>query len=86
LGSWIAIPLGQVAVGPLAAAIGTRDTLLTLATLVILAVLGMLASRDVRRLRAAAPARAADEARAEPADGGPGDSPTMTPTAPAARA
>ncbi|MGC4868143.1 hypothetical protein ACLQ3B_22240 [Micromonospora sp. DT53] len=56
LGSWIAIPFGQIAVGPVAAAIGTRDTLLILATLVVLAVLGMLASRDVRRLQAVAPA------------------------------
>ncbi|MCX4471693.1 MFS transporter [Micromonospora sp. NBC_01655] len=86
LGSWVAIPLGQVAVGPLAAVIGTRDTLLLLAALVVLAVLGMLASRDVRRLRAVAPARAGDEAQAEPANGGPGDSATTTPTEPAARA
>ncbi|WP_319459393.1 MFS transporter [Micromonospora sp. RTP1Z1] len=55
LGSFVAIPLGQVAVGPVAAAIGTRDTLLILATLVVLAVLGMLASRDVRRLQAGSP-------------------------------
>ncbi|SCF06157.1 Predicted arabinose efflux permease, MFS family [Micromonospora viridifaciens] len=72
LGSWVAIPLGQVAVGPLAAAVGTRATLLLLAALVVLSVLGMLASRDVRRLRAVAPARAADAVLAEPADGGPG--------------
>ncbi|MDZ5446535.1 MFS transporter [Micromonospora sp. 4G57] len=86
LGSWVAIPLGQIAVGPVAAAIGTRDTLLILATLVVLAVLGMLTSRDVRRLRAVALARAADEAQAEPADGGPSSSPTTKPTEPAARA
>ncbi|MCW3839753.1 MFS transporter [Micromonospora yasonensis] len=86
LGSWVAIPLGQVAAGPLAAAIGTRDTLLILATLVVLAVLGMLASRDVRRLQAIAPARAADAAQAGPADGGPSDSPTTKPTEPAVRA
>lgn len=86
LGSWVAIPLGQMAVGPVAAAIGTRDTLLILATLVVLAVLGMLASRDVRRLQAVAPARAADAAQTEPADGEPSDSPTTKPTEPAARA
>ncbi|MBM0230204.1 MULTISPECIES: MFS transporter [Micromonospora] len=86
LGSWVAIPLGQLAVGPLATAIGTRDTLLILATLVVLAVLGMLASQEVRQLRATAPARAADEAQGEPADGGPGDSPDPKPTEPAARA
>lgn len=86
LGSWVAIPLGQIAVGPVAAAIGTRDTLLILATLVVLAVLGMLASRDVRRLQAIAPAPAADAMQTEPADGGPSDSPTTKPTEPAARA
>ncbi|MEU4639410.1 MFS transporter [Micromonospora sp. NPDC023814] len=86
LGSWVAIPLGQIAVGPVAAAIGTRDTLLILATLVVLSVLGMLASRDVRRLRAVAPARAADAAQTEPADDGPSDSPTTKPAEPAARA
>ncbi len=86
LGSWVAIPLGQVAVGPVAAAIGTRDTLLILATLVVLAVLGMLASRDVRRLQAVAPARAADRARAPSPDGGPDDDPATTPAESAARA
>ncbi|WP_328347877.1 MFS transporter [Micromonospora sp. NBC_00421] len=57
LGSFVAIPLGQVTVGPVAAAIGTRDTLLILAAAVALAVLGMLASRDVRRLEAGGDAR-----------------------------
>ncbi len=71
LGSFVAIPLGQVAVGPVAAAIGARDTLLILAGLVVLSVLGMLASRDVRRLRAVAPARAAEAVLPEPADDGP---------------
>ncbi|WP_446210386.1 MFS transporter [Micromonospora sp. IBSANI012] len=86
LGSWVAIPLGQIAVGPVAAAIGTHDTLLILATLVVLSVLGMLASRDVRRLQAVAPARAADAAQTEPADGGPSDGPTTKSTEPAAHA
>lgn len=86
LGSWVAIPLGQVAAGPLAAAIGTRATLLILATLVVVAVLGMLASRDVRRLRALAPARAADTAQTERADGGTSVSPATKPTEPAAHA
>ncbi|MDI5941811.1 MFS transporter, partial [Micromonospora sp. DH15] len=71
LGSWIAMPLGQVAVGPLAATIGARDTLLALAGLVVLAVGGMLASRDVRRLRALPPGRPAGEPPA--ADGRPAD-------------
>ncbi|MFB6391700.1 MFS transporter [Polymorphospora lycopeni] len=50
LGSFLAIPIGQVAVGPLAEALGTRVTMLGAAALVLIAVLGMLASRDVRRL------------------------------------
>ncbi|MFE9204616.1 MFS transporter [Micromonospora sp. NPDC007230] len=83
LGSFVAIPLGQVAVGPVAAVIGPRDTLLILAALVVLAVLGMLASRDVRRLPAAAPARAADAAPAEHVPPGPGDGPVTAPAGPA---
>ncbi|WP_431886274.1 MFS transporter [Micromonospora wenchangensis] len=55
LGSFVAIPLGQVAVGPAAAVIGTRDTLLILAALVVLSVLGMVSSRAVRRLEASTP-------------------------------
>ncbi|QDY08294.1 MFS transporter [Micromonospora sp. HM134] len=55
LGSFVAIPLGQVAVGPVAAVVGTRDTLLILAVLVVLSVLGMVASRAVRRLEASTP-------------------------------
>ncbi|MET8912397.1 MFS transporter [Micromonospora sp. NPDC004551] len=86
LGSWIAIPLGQVAVGPVAAAIGTRDTLLTLAALVVLSVVGMLASRDVRRLQAVAPARAAEAAQAGSGGSAPGDNSAATPAEPAARA
>jgi MFS family permease len=53
LGSFLAIPVGQVAAGPVAVAIGTGPTLLAAAGLVLLSVLGMLASRDVRRLRVA---------------------------------
>ncbi len=55
LGSFVAIPLGQVAVGPVAAVVGTRDTLLVLAALVVLSVLGMVSSRAVRRLEASTP-------------------------------
>ncbi|MFJ8687802.1 MFS transporter [Micromonospora wenchangensis] len=55
LGSFVAIPLGQVAVGPVAAMVGTRDTLLVLAALVVLSVLGMVTSRAVRRLEASTP-------------------------------
>ncbi|MGC4856297.1 MFS transporter [Micromonospora sp. DT4] len=52
LGSWTAVPLGQIAVAPLSEVIGTRVTLLILAASVVVAVLGMLTSRDVRRLGA----------------------------------
>lgn len=66
LGSFLAIPLGQVVAGPMAAAIGTRETLLGATALVTLSVLGMLASRDVRRLPAGGPGTSAG---AEPANG-----------------
>jgi MFS family permease len=50
LGSFIAIPIGQVAVGPLAVAIGVVPALIVAAAVSGLAVVGMLASRDVRTL------------------------------------
>jgi MFS family permease len=50
LGSVVAVPIGQVAAGPAAHAIGTGPTLLVAAGIILLAVVGMLASRDVRRL------------------------------------
>lgn len=50
LGSVVAIPIGQIAIGPAAHAFGTRTTLLIAAGVILLAVLGMLASRDVRGL------------------------------------
>jgi MFS family permease len=56
VGSFLAIPVGQVAVGPIAQAVGVEATLVGAAALIGLAVLGMLASRDVRNLRHAVPA------------------------------
>lgn len=50
LGSFLAIPLGQIAIGPVAVALGNETTLLIAAGLITLSVLGMLSSRDVRRL------------------------------------
>jgi len=50
LGSFVAIPIGQVAAGPIAEAIGTGPALLGAAGVVALAVVGMLASRQVRTL------------------------------------
>jgi MFS family permease len=50
LGGLLAVPIGQVAAGPAALAIGTKATLLAGAGIMGLAVVGMLASPDVRRL------------------------------------
>ncbi|OJF10683.1 MFS transporter [Couchioplanes caeruleus] len=49
--SFVAIPVGQVAAGPIAEAVGVAPTLVGAACLVALAVLGMLSSREVRDLR-----------------------------------
>jgi MFS family permease len=51
VGSFIAIPVGEIVIGPIANAVGVRATLIGAAGLVALAVLGMLSSRDVRQLR-----------------------------------
>jgi MFS family permease len=52
LGSWIAIPLGAAAAGPLADTVGRRTTLLGAAAVVVAAALAALLSRDVRTLTA----------------------------------
>ena len=51
LGSFIAIPVGQIAVGPLAEAYGSTATLTGAAVLVLLATAGALGSRSVRTLQ-----------------------------------
>jgi MFS family permease len=51
VGSFIAMPLGEVAVGPIAHEIGLGVTLIGTGTVATLAVAGMLSSRDVRTLR-----------------------------------
>ena len=51
VGSFVAIPLGEVAVGPLAARIGTSATLLGCAAVIAAATFLALGSADVRRLR-----------------------------------
>jgi MFS family permease len=56
LGSFVAIPLGQVVAGPLAERYGASTTLVAAAVLCLLAVVGMLCSRDVRRIEHALPA------------------------------
>ncbi|HEX7627284.1 MAG TPA: MFS transporter [Gaiellaceae bacterium] len=50
LGSFVLMPLGFAAVGPIAAAIGDRTTFVAAATLVVVSTLAVFASRDVRRL------------------------------------
>ena len=60
LGSFVAIPVGQIAVGPISAAVGIRPTLIGAGILVIFATALALGSRSVRSLdnipAAAAPA------------------------------
>ncbi|WP_436892097.1 MFS transporter [Nocardiopsis dassonvillei] len=51
LGSFAALPVGQVAIGPLAAAVGPRRALLAMAVLTVAATLAALAVPGVRRLR-----------------------------------
>jgi hypothetical protein len=51
LGSFIFIPLGQLAAGPAAEAVGIDATLYSAAAIVTLAVLAMVATPDIRRLR-----------------------------------
>ena len=55
LGSFVFVPIGYAVVGPVADAIGTRETLLLAAALSLLATLAVLASRDVRTLRRRVP-------------------------------
>ena len=50
LGSFIAIPLGEVAAGPVSHAIGTRGALVGASALILVAALAALASRSVRTL------------------------------------
>jgi hypothetical protein len=50
LGSFLAIPLGEVSAGPVARAIGTGPALLGAAGIVAVAVAGTLLSRQVRTL------------------------------------
>jgi MFS family permease len=58
VGSFVAIPAGEVAIGPISHAAGARPTLVGAAVLTVLAALGMLVSRAVRTLRHELPERA----------------------------
>lgn len=51
LGSFVAIPVGEVAVGPIAEAVGERTVLVAIAVLIATAALVTLSSRSVRDLR-----------------------------------
>ena len=66
LGSLMAVPVGQVAAGPLADAVGARAALLVAAAIIVLSVAGMLVSRSVRTLEHVLPA-APDRSDHEPA-------------------
>jgi MFS family permease len=51
LGSFLAIPLGQVVAGPIAGLVSARIALVGAAGLIVVSVLAMLANRSVRTLR-----------------------------------
>jgi MFS family permease len=51
IGSYVAVPAGQLAVGPIAASIGNSETLVGCAVLIVVTTLAALISRDLRSLR-----------------------------------
>jgi MFS family permease len=50
LGSWVLMPIGLAAIGPVASAIGARATLIACCALIVVATAPVLASSDVRTL------------------------------------
>jgi hypothetical protein len=60
VGSFVAIPAGEIAIGPISHAAGVGPTLIGASVIVILAVFGMLSSRDVRTLPHKLPESAAE--------------------------
>jgi MFS family permease len=50
LGSWVLMPLGLAAIGPVASALGTRTTLIACSALIVGATAPVLIARDVRTL------------------------------------
>ncbi len=60
VGSFVAIPVGEILVGPIAGLAGTKTTLIGAGVLITLAVAGMLISKDVRTLRHELPQPAGD--------------------------
>ena len=67
LGSFLAMPVGQVLAGPAAQAFGVRTALIGAAVLMALAVVFMLGSRDVRHLQHRLPSKAAQPMEELPA-------------------
>jgi MFS family permease len=61
VGSFLAIPIGQVAAGPIADLVGARAALLGAAGIVVLSVVGMLLNRGVRTLEHSVPKPRAGE-------------------------
>ncbi|MBM2616740.1 MFS transporter [Actinoplanes sp. LDG1-06] len=57
VGSFVALPVGEMLVGPIAGVAGVEVTLIGAGLLITLAVAGMLISRDVRTLRHELPER-----------------------------
>ncbi|MCU7728275.1 MFS transporter [Actinoplanes sp. KI2] len=64
VGSFVAIPIGEVAVGPIAQVAGQEATLIGAGVLMMISVVAMLSSRDVRTLRHKLPERAVEESLA----------------------
>lgn len=58
VGSYVAIPIAQIAVGPLAATVGTGPALFGAAAVIAVATVAMLAVRDIRTLRTPEPGAA----------------------------
>lgn len=58
LGSFLAIPLGQLIAGPSVAAFGLKSTVIGGAVVIAVAILGTLLSRDVRAVRRTGPVAA----------------------------
>jgi len=61
VGSFVAIPIGQVIAGPIAAVAGREATLIGAAVLMTASFIAILSSRDVRTLRHELPERAVEE-------------------------
>jgi MFS family permease len=61
VGSFVAIPVGEMTAGPIAHVVGAEAALIGAGVLMAVSVLAMLSSRDVRTLRHKLPERAVEE-------------------------